>query len=90
MGALKVIVQGPCHCIQLRTKITQGRHRVIEADLANALPALSFNGLPHVAVMAFKDRGRAAFNNSGLDLPNHRITINVASADWSRKAADSN
>lgn len=82
MRTLKVAVQGLCHSIKLRTNCTQGSYRGIEADLTNALPALTFDRLPNVTVKAFNDRVRTAINNSGFEFLSRCVTVNLASADW--------
>jgi magnesium chelatase family protein len=53
----------------------------IEADLSNGLPSLLIVGLPDKAVEESKERVRSALNNSGLVMPQKRITINLAPAD---------
>ncbi|MGV6817589.1 MAG: YifB family Mg chelatase-like AAA ATPase [Thiotrichales bacterium] len=53
----------------------------VEVHLANGLPAISIVGLPEAAVKESKDRVRAAIQNSQLEFPTRRITINLAPAD---------
>ena len=54
---------------------------MVEAHLANGLPALTLVGLPEAAVKESKDRVRSAILNCGLDFPARRITLNLAPAD---------
>ena len=53
----------------------------VEVHIANGLPALSIVGLPEAAVRESKDRVRAAIQNSNLEFPTRRITVNLAPAD---------
>lgn len=52
----------------------------IEADLANGLPAFTIIGLPDAALGEAKDRVRAAATNSGVELPNRKLTVNLSPA----------
>lgn len=54
---------------------------MVEAHLANGLPALTLVGLPETAVRESKDRVRSALLTSGFDFPARRITLNLAPAD---------
>lgn len=54
---------------------------VVEAHLANGLPALTLVGLPETAVREAKDRVRSAILNAGFEFPSRRITLNLAPAD---------
>ncbi|PWB32683.1 magnesium chelatase [Pseudomonas sp. SDI] len=54
---------------------------IVEAHLANGLPALTLVGLPEATVKESKDRVRSAILNSGLEFPARRITLNLAPAD---------
>src|SRR5690606_39583948 len=53
----------------------------VEAHLANGLPGMALVGLPETAVKESKDRVRSAIQNSGIDFPARRITLNLAPAD---------
>ena len=53
----------------------------IEVHLSGGLPAVSIVGLPDAAVRESRDRVRAALQCSQLELPQRRITINLAPAD---------
>ncbi|UYN84778.1 MAG: YifB family Mg chelatase-like AAA ATPase [Microcella sp.] len=52
----------------------------VEADLANGLPAFTIIGLPDAALGEAKDRVRSAAVNSGCDLPNRKVTVNLSPA----------
>lgn len=54
---------------------------LVEAHLANGLPALALVGLPETAVREAKDRVRSAILNAGFEFPSRRITLNLAPAD---------
>lgn len=53
----------------------------VEVDVANGLPGIEMVGLPDISVRESKERVRTAINNSGLQFPMRRITINLAPAD---------
>ena len=53
----------------------------VEVDIGSGLPALAIVGLPETVVKESKDRVRAAIANSNFELPNGRITVNLAPAD---------
>ncbi len=53
----------------------------VEVHIAGGLPAVSIVGLPDAAVRESRDRVRAALSCSQLELPQRRITINLAPAD---------
>ncbi len=52
----------------------------IEADITSNLPYFVLIGLPDSALNEAKDRVRAAATNSGLPLPNRKITVNLSPA----------
>jgi len=58
----------------------------VEVHLANGLPAMHIVGLPDTEVREAKDRVRAALQNSGFDVPNRRITINLAPAELPKES----
>jgi magnesium chelatase family protein len=58
----------------------------VEVHLANGLPGMAIVGLADAEVRESKDRVRAALQNSGFDLPNRRITINLAPADLPKES----
>jgi magnesium chelatase family protein len=53
----------------------------IEAHLGTGLPGFSIVGLPETAVREARDRVKSAIQNSHLEFPSARITINLAPAD---------
>lgn len=54
---------------------------MVEAHLANGLPAFTLVGLPDTEVKESKERVRAAIVQSGFDFPARRITVNLAPAE---------
>ena len=60
----------------------------IEVDIASrALPTMQIVGLADKAVEEARERVRSAINNSGLEFPTHRITVNLAPADLPKEGA---
>ena len=60
-----------------------GRRRLIiavEVDSAAGLPAFDIVGLPDTAVRESKERVRTAIRNSGIQLRQEKVTINLAPA----------
>lgn len=53
----------------------------VEVNLASGLPAFTVVGLPYGAVRESRERVATALRNSGFDLPNRRITVNLAPGD---------
>lgn len=53
----------------------------VEVDIGNGLPIFKIVGLPDKAVEEAKERVRSAIKNSGLNMPNRHITVNLAPAD---------
>ncbi|MDO5102117.1 MAG: YifB family Mg chelatase-like AAA ATPase [Lautropia sp.] len=58
----------------------------VEVHLANGLPAFHIVGLPETSVRESRERVRAALQQSGLDFPNRRITVNLAPADLPKES----
>lgn len=58
----------------------------VEVHLANGLPTMNIVGLPDTEVREAKDRVRAALQNSGFEVPNRRITINLAPAELPKES----
>ena len=54
---------------------------LVEVHLSNGLPAFNMVGMPETAVRESKDRVRSALINSHFDVPDRRITVNLAPAD---------
>ena len=57
----------------------------VECYLADGMPAFDIVGLPDMAVKEARDRVRAAINNSDLDFPVARLTVNLAPADLKKE-----
>jgi magnesium chelatase family protein len=53
----------------------------VEVDLSPGLPTFAVVGLPDASVKESRERVKAAVQNSGLDFPIRRITVNLAPAD---------
>jgi len=58
-----------------------GRLIEIECDMANGLPGFVVVGLADKAVEEARERVRSTIRNSGLILPQKRLTLNLAPAD---------
>ena len=52
----------------------------VEADLVQGLPQVMFSGLPDTACRQAPDRIKAAAANSGVPIPNRRLTVNLSPA----------
>jgi magnesium chelatase family protein len=59
---------------------------VVEAHLANGLPAFTLVGLPETEVKEARDRVRAAIQNARYEFPARRITVNLAPADLPKES----
>jgi magnesium chelatase family protein len=59
---------------------------VVEAHLANGLPAFTLVGLPDTEVKEARDRVRAAIQNARFEFPARRITVNLAPADLPKES----
>ena len=53
----------------------------VEVDLSNGLPCMNVVGLPDGAVRESRERVTAAIQNTGLEIPPRKVTINLAPAD---------
>lgn len=53
----------------------------VEVHLSGGLPGLAIVGLPEAEVRESRDRVRAALINSAFEVPQQRITVNLAPAD---------
>lgn len=54
----------------------------IEVDIANkGFPTFNLVGLPNKAIDESKDRVRTAISNAGFEMPDSRLTVNLAPAD---------
>lgn len=54
---------------------------IVEAHLANGLPAFGLVGLADTEVREARDRVRAALQTAAFEFPQRRITVNLAPAD---------
>src|SRR5258708_33207453 len=59
----------------------------VEVDMAIGLPYFNLVGLPEGAVRESKVRVISALKNSGFELPQKRITVNLAPADIRKEGA---
>lgn len=64
-------------------------HKItVEADANNALPTIEIIWLPDATIKEAKERIRAAFRNTGIQLPPKKIIINLSPSDikkiWTR------
>jgi len=59
---------------------------VVEAHVANGLPAFNLVGLAETEVKESRDRVRAALLQSGFEFPARKITVNLAPADLPKES----
>jgi magnesium chelatase family protein len=59
----------------------------VDVHLSSGLPSFTVVGLAHGAVREGRERVTAALKNSGFDLPQRRITVNLAPADVPKDGA---
>lgn len=52
----------------------------VESEISSTLPGFILVGLPDASLSEAKDRVRAAIQNSGLKMPDRRITVNLSPA----------
>jgi len=57
----------------------------VEVDIGLGLPSFTIVGLPDKAIDESKERIRSAVKNTGLDFPQHRLTVNLAPADMKKE-----
>lgn len=53
----------------------------VEADVLGGLPQIQIVGLPETAVKESKDRIKSAVKNANFEIPDHKVTVNLAPAD---------
>lgn len=53
----------------------------VEVDISSGLPSYNLVGLPDTVIKESRDRINSAIRNSGFDLPNKKITVNLAPAE---------
>ena len=61
-----------------------GRMIDVEVDVSPGLPGFELVGLPDTSVKESKERVRTAIRNSGIQLRQERVTVNLAPADVRR------
>lgn len=59
----------------------------IEADIGNGIPGFILLGLPDAALNESRERIRSAARNSGLPMPNRRITVNLTPATMHKRGS---
>ena len=52
----------------------------VESEISSSLPGFVLVGLPDASLSESKDRVRAAIQNSGLKMPDRRVTVNLSPA----------
>lgn len=52
----------------------------VESEISSTLPGFILVGLPDASLSEAKDRVRAAIQNSGLKMPDRRVTVNLSPA----------
>ena len=52
----------------------------VESEISSTLPGFVLVGLPDASLAESKDRVRAAIQNSGLKMPDRRVTVNLSPA----------
>lgn len=52
----------------------------VESEISSTLPGFVLVGLPDTSLSESKDRVRAAIQNSGLKMPDRRVTVNLSPA----------
>lgn len=53
----------------------------VEADVIGGLPQIQIVGLPETAVKESKDRVKSAVKNGNFQIPDRKVTVNLAPAD---------
>lgn len=59
----------------------------IEADVGNGIPGFLLLGLPDASLNESRERIRSAARNSGLPLPNRKITVNLTPATMHKRGS---
>ncbi len=65
----------------------EGHKIIVETDIAGGIPAIAMVGLPDTAINEARERIRAAFRNSGIEFPIHKVVINLAPADLKKEGS---
>lgn len=64
-----------------------GYQVTVEIDMAAGMPSFDIVGLPDSSIKESKERVRSALKNNGYNLPDKRITINLAPADTRKEGS---
>jgi magnesium chelatase family protein len=64
-----------------------GHPVAVEAHVGRGLPALHLTGLPGTGVQDSRERVRPAVENSGLEWPLRRVTVNLSPADLRKEGS---
>ncbi|MCI9887225.1 ATP-binding protein [Micrococcales bacterium 31B] len=59
----------------------------VEADISSGLPAFSLVGLPDSSLLQARERVRSACSNSGVPVPQRRITVNLSPASLPKRGS---
>lgn len=59
----------------------------VEADVGNGIPGFLLLGLPDASLNESRERIRSAARNSGIPLPNRRITVNLTPATMHKRGS---
>jgi magnesium chelatase family protein len=59
----------------------------VEADVGNGIPSFILLGLPDAALNESRERIRSAARNSGIPLPNRRLTVNLTPATLHKRGS---
>src|SRR6185312_8183473 len=59
----------------------------VEADVGNGIPGFILLGLPDAALNESRERIRSAARNSGIPLPNRRLTVNLTPATLHKRGS---
>ena len=65
-----------------------GRIIDVEVDVSPGLPGFELVGLPDTSVKESKERVRTAIRNSGMQLRQERVTVNLAPADVRKDSSE--
>ena len=64
----------------------EARPGTIEVDVRRALPQFHIVGLPDAAIRESRQRVCCAIKNSGIDLPQRAVVVNLAPADLRKES----
>lgn len=73
-------------CVRTATTVGLDASLVdVETDVNFGLPQFLIVGLPDTAVQEARERVRSGIKHSGLEMPRHKITVNLAPADLKKE-----